>query len=238
MKESKKFRELQKETYAQLAGKFDKVQKRKNRNHYNKIKKIINFLDIKDNEKVLEIGVGTGIHAEYLFNNCHKNFIFYGVDLSKEMLLQTRKKLGNKKNIKLRIMDGENLKFKDNSFDKVYISGSLHHYNNPEKGISEILRVLKKGGKFCIMEPNYIFPTNLYSAHFIKEEKNMKLMKRKNFLRWLSKKNVNFKFVNFAYTPPFPKSFIPMYNVLDKILFNIPLLNKLSIMVFISGRKK
>tara|TARA_Y100000034_G_C6888497_1_gene408330 strand:+ start:231 stop:950 length:720 start_codon:yes stop_codon:yes gene_type:complete len=237
MKKKNEFKELQKKTYAQLAKDFDKVQKRENRNHYNKIKKIKDFLDIKDNDKVLEIGIGTGIHAEYLLNNCHKKFTFYGIDLSKEMLLKTRKKLGNKKNVKLKVMDGESLKFKEDSFNKIYISGSLHHYDNPEKGILEILRVLKKGGKFCIMEPNYIFPTNLYSAKFIKEEKNMKFMRRKNFIKWLSNRCVNFKLINFAYTPPFPRILIPMYNILDKILVKIPILNKFSVMLFISGKK-
>jgi ubiquinone/menaquinone biosynthesis C-methylase UbiE len=217
------FKKIQVENYQGLASRFDKKQKRENRNHINKIKAISNFLEIKKGDKVLEIGIGTGIHAKYLLENNKENFKFIGVDLSKEMLKQSKEKLKNFKNISLQVMDGAHLKFKDNTFDKVYISGSLHHYLDPETGIREIVRVLKKGGKFCIMEPNYIFPTNFYSANTIKEERNMKLMKEKNFIRWMSNKKIKYQMTNFAYTPPIPKSFIPIYDQIDKIIVNIPI---------------
>jgi len=234
---SDNFKKLQIEAYKGLAKDFDVKQKRENRNHLNKIKAISKFLDIKKGDKVLELGVGTGIHAKYLIGN-NKNFYFYGVDLSPDMIKESRKKLKKLKNIKLLVMDGENLTFKDNYFDKVFISGSLHHYDNPKKGINEILRVLKKEGKFCIMEPNYYFPTNFYAANTISEEKNMALMKKNNFKRWF--KELEFKYyqlTNFAYTPPFPKFLIPIYDKLDKVIEKIPILNKFSIMVFVKGVK-
>jgi ubiquinone/menaquinone biosynthesis C-methylase UbiE len=233
-----KFKKSQEKYYQNLAKKFDLEQKRENRNHINKIKAISNFLDIKKGDKVLEIGVGTGIHGSYLLKLNKIKFIFTGVDLSKEMLIEARKKLKKYSNVKLKQMDGENLKFKDNYFDKVYISGSLHHFPNPKKGIEEILRILKKGGKFCIMEPNYYFPTNYYSANTITEEKNIRLMKRKNFKEWLVNKKINYTIKNFAYTPPFPKFLIPMYNILDKVISKIPILNRLSVMLFIKGMKR
>jgi len=230
------FKELQKESYAKLAKNFDSVQKRENRNHINKIIKISKFLNIRKRDRVLEIGVETGIHANYLLNMNKIKFEFIGVDFSEEMLSEAKKKLKDYK-IKLQQMDGENLKFKDNYFDKVYISGSLHHFSNPQRGINEILRVLKKNGKFCIMEPNYYFPTNFYSAHVIKEEKNIKLMKRQNFKKWLSNKKINYRIKNFAYTPPFPKFLIPLYNIIDKMLNLMPILGRLSVMLFITGEK-
>jgi len=231
------FKKMQIESYRKLAGNFDKDQKRDNRNHINKVKSISKFLDIKKGDKVLEIGVGTGIHAKYLLENNRVDFSFTGIDLSKDMLEESKKKLKNYKNVELLEMDGEHLRFNHNTFDKIYISGSLHHYDNPQKGISEILRVLKQGGKFCIMEPNYYFPTNLYPANFIPEEKNIKLMKRKNFKKWLENKNINYKMINFAYTPPFPKKLIPTYDILDKMINKTPIIKRLSVMLFIKGEK-
>lgn len=231
------FKNQQKDHYKQLANKFDAEQNRDNRNHRNKIFAISDFLDIKENEKVLEVGIGTGIHAKYLLQ-LNKNFYFTGVDLSADMLGEAQKKLKDFDNISLKEMDGENLDFEEGTFDKVYISGSLHHYPNPEKGISEILRVLKKGGKFCIMEPNHLFPTNFIAARRVEEEKNIRLMKVKNFKKWLSPhKDIKYKIINFAYTPPFPKFMLPFFNLADKIIKYLYPLNKVSVMLFICGQK-
>ena len=170
------------------------------------------------------------------------DFNFFGIDLSDHMLKVAAEKLKSKKNIRLMNMPGESLEFKKDTFDKVYISGSLHHFEDPYKGVLEILRVLKKGGKFCIMEPNYFFPTNIRAAHFVDEEIHMQLMKRGNFKKWFREAARIYKFeyniINFAYTPPFPKSLIPLYDVLDRIIHRIPGLNRLSVMLFICGSKQ
>jgi len=233
------FKEKQRTLYKEIASQFDSKQKRDNRNHRNKIFATNNFLDIQNNDRVLEIGVGSGIHAHYMVSlNLNKEFSFVGVDYSSDMLNVSKEKLIKFNNVELHEMDGEKLLFEDESFDKVYISGSLHHFPNPEKGISELLRDLKKTGKFCIMEPNYIFPTNFYACHKIEEEKNKRLMRRDNFKKWLSKhRNVSYKIVNFAYTPPFPKIFIPIYNLLDMFISYLYPLNRLSVMLFVMGDK-
>lgn len=234
---SQEFFDLQIETYKNIAGNFDKDQDRNNRNHLNKIKAINKFLKIENREKVLEIGIGTGIHAKYLLDfNKDKIFDFYGVDISQDMLNEAKNRLNEK--VKLISMVGEDLKFENNFFDKIYISGSLHHFSNPELGISEFLRVLKPGGKFCIMEPNILFPTNFIATCRFPEEIHMRLMKRSNFKKWLNKHNdVECDIINFAYTPPFPKSFIGFFDIIDKIIFKIPILKRFSVMLFAQGIK-
>jgi ubiquinone/menaquinone biosynthesis C-methylase UbiE len=231
------FQNLQIKTYKKLASKFDKEQNRDNRNHLNKIKAINNFLKIENEEKILEIGIGTGIHAKYLLDfNKDKNFDFYGIDISQDMLNEAKKRLGE--GVRLIPMSGEGIKFGDDYFDKIYISGSLHHFNDPGLGIREILRVLKPGGKFCIMEPNILFPTNFIASRTLPEEINMRLMNGSNFKKWLSRyDNVKYEITNFAYTPPFPKSLIGFYDIFDKIISKIPLLKRFSVMLFIRGSK-
>ena len=237
MNELSNFKKIQVETYSKLADSFDKKQKRENRNHINKINAIRDFFNIQRKDRVLELGVGTGIHAYHLLKSAPKDVSYYGIDLSESMLEQSKKRLSEFKNVKLLSMEGENLKFKNNFFDKVFISGSLHHFEIPQKGISEMIRVLKKGGRFCIMEPNYMFPTNFISSIVLPEEKNISLMKKRLFKKWLNHKNVSYNIENFAYTPPFPKIFIPFYNILDKIIAKIPVINKISVMLFVKGIK-
>ena len=224
--------ELQEDTYKTLAGDFDNT--RNNRNHINKIKAINNFFQLQPGQKILEVGVGTGIHASYIVEQ-NPDVFFYGADISDDMLEVAKKKLPQKSTL-LKMM-GEELKFEDNFFDAVYISGSLHHFANPKAGINELLRVCKKEGKFCIMEPNIIFPTNLRAAYTMPEERNMRLMTKRNFKKWLEDLPVSYSIKNFAYTPPFPVFLLPLFNIMDKIIKYIPLLNKISVMLFVSGKK-
>src|SRR3989338_7789765 len=123
-----KFSKLQRESYTRLASNFDCFQRRENRNHLNKIKAISSFLNVNEGDNVLEIGVGTGIHANYFLKLNNFNFNFIGIDLSYDMLIESKKKLMGFDNVTLKQMDGENLHFKNETFDKVYISGSLHHF--------------------------------------------------------------------------------------------------------------
>ena len=67
----------------------------------------------------------------------------------------------------------------------------------------------------------------------------MRLMKRGNFKKWLNKySDVEYDIINFAYTPPFPKSLIGFFDIIDKILFKIPILKRFSVMLFVKGCKK
>jgi ubiquinone/menaquinone biosynthesis C-methylase UbiE len=72
----------------------------------------------------------------------------YGIDISQESIENMA--LGIK-NAKLKRANGESLPFEDNYFDEVHVGGVLHHMNW-QKGLSEIVRVLKPGGKIYILE--------------------------------------------------------------------------------------
>ncbi len=78
-----------------------------------------------------------------------------GLDISKEMIAVGNKKLEKKgldKKIKLIIGDSENLEFEDERFDAVTVSFGVRNFENLEKGLSEIFRVLKKDGRLMILE--------------------------------------------------------------------------------------
>jgi ubiquinone/menaquinone biosynthesis C-methylase UbiE len=49
--------------------------------------------------------------------------------------------------------DADALPFKPNSFDRAFVSFSLHHFSNPTGVVQEVLRVLKNGGRFVVLDP-------------------------------------------------------------------------------------
>jgi len=101
-------------------------------------------------KRILEIGCGLGSYATSV---ALKGAKVSAIDIS-EYAIKEAKKRCNNENLKIdfRIMDAENLKFKDNEFDLVYGLAILHHLNL-KAVIPEIHRVLRKGGKAIFIEP-------------------------------------------------------------------------------------
>ena len=78
-----------------------------------------------------------------------------GVDLSEGMLAVMREKVakaGLADMISIEEGDGEALRFPDNTFDRVTIAFGIRNFENREKGLREMLRVLKPGGRLVILE--------------------------------------------------------------------------------------
>lgn len=124
---------------------------------------------IKNEEnKILEISIGTGDNAIILGKKCtHSNII--GVDISKEMLDICIKRIKTEKinNVSAILMDGTSLTFSNNSFDYVILSLILHEV--PEKTLTKLLeeskRVLKPSGRILIVEwekPNSLLKKPLF----------------------------------------------------------------------------
>ncbi|AHF80772.1 class I SAM-dependent methyltransferase [Thermococcus paralvinellae] len=100
--------------------------------------------------KVLEVGVGTGKNLPYY----PKGVEVIGIDFSKGMLEKAdrrRKELGLE-NVKLMLMDAQNLEFEDNTFDTVVSTFVFCTVPDPIKGLKEVYRVLKPGGKAIFLE--------------------------------------------------------------------------------------
>ena len=99
--------------------------------------------------KILEIGVGTGSG----FNDYPPRQQIVGVDTSQEMLRRAEQKRNNYDGqIELRKEDVQNLSFKDEAFDTVFSSWVFCSVTDPAKGLSEVRRVLKKGGQLLMLE--------------------------------------------------------------------------------------
>ena len=114
-----------------------------------------NVVPYKDSEltkKEQVAGMFNDIAGRYDFLN---RFLSAGIDISDGMLDIGRKKiekLGLQNKIELLNGDSEAINFPDNSFDAVTVAFGVRNFQHLEKGLSEIKRVLKPGGKLVVLE--------------------------------------------------------------------------------------
>ena len=116
-------------------------------------KKAISQLKADQPKLILDVATGTADFAiEALKLNPEK---VIGVDISEGMLEIGRKKLRRKKlddRIELRKGDSEKLLFDDNNFDAIIVSFGVRNFENLNKGLADMYRVLKPGGKLVVVE--------------------------------------------------------------------------------------
>ncbi len=136
------------------------------------IKKLNSDSQIPLNEIIiLDVATGTGDMAIELSKLNPASIT--GVDIAEEMLSIARKKAEEKGlSIVFQIGDSEALDFSDRSFDYVTVAFGVRNYEDLEKGISEMYRVLKPGGYLLILEfsqPSGImgFLYNFYSKRIL-----------------------------------------------------------------------
>lgn len=115
----------------------------------NSRKKSIESLDIKEEDKVLIVGAGTGLDLEFLPKNCK----IVATDITPSMI-EKLKKENAKLNLTVDalVMDGHSLDFTDNSFDIIILHLILAVIPDPIKCIKEAERVLKNGGQIAIFD--------------------------------------------------------------------------------------
>ena len=132
-------------------------------------KRLIEIMNINSNDKVIDVGSGTGDLTKIILKE-NKNVLIYSVDLNLEMLNEAKKQFNNqqKKNIKFINANAENLPFENNFFDKYVISFCLRNITYIEKALHESFRVLKPGGIFYCLEfsaPTSNLMNKIYSKY-------------------------------------------------------------------------
>lgn len=95
---------------------------------------------------VLVVGCGNGSEAAFLSCFFHSKVV--GIDLEDDFDPEAAA------DADLRVMDATELEFDNDTFDLVYSFHALEHIEDPERALSEMQRVLRPGGFYCIGTPN------------------------------------------------------------------------------------
>jgi demethylmenaquinone methyltransferase/2-methoxy-6-polyprenyl-1,4-benzoquinol methylase len=116
-------------------------------------KKVLQIVKASNPKTILDIATGTGDLAILMAETKAEKII--GLDISVGMLEVGKQKIAAKKlsqKIEMMVGDSEKMPFEDNTFDAITVAFGIRNFENLEKGLAEILRVLKPNGTFVILE--------------------------------------------------------------------------------------
>jgi ubiquinone/menaquinone biosynthesis C-methylase UbiE len=131
--------------YSRIAGIYDTIEMPMEKLFSGSRKELMREV----NGRVLEVGVGTGKNLEYYPAGVRVT----AIDFSPRMIDKAREKAAKiDRDIDLQVMDIQDMKFPDNSFDTVLTSCVFCSVPDPVKGLKEIRRVCKSGGKVVMLE--------------------------------------------------------------------------------------
>ncbi len=149
------------------------------------------------NLKIVDLGCGAGNTMELLLKRSKE---MVGVEASKTMVDICKKKFKKNKKVKLVLSSVTNVPvLKADYFDVVILRMSLHHIKEKKKVLGEVKRVLKKNGKFILIDQYYLnwfnyyfreifvlifkFDTHLLDHYMLSEEENVNLLKDFKFVK-------------------------------------------------------
>ncbi len=167
----------------------------------NNLDGVISFLESRFNlteGKILDFGCGWGTDLIFCLK---KGYNAFGIDVSKDkakfhvLRVQTKNypKIWLERFI---LSEGEDLPFKSETFDFVYSNQVIEHVKEPEKCISEIFRVLKKGGILYIRAPDY--KSSFFEPHYrVLWFPFLNRRTAKIYIKFLGKPCDGLKFINF-----------------------------------------
>ncbi|HZB25721.1 MAG TPA: methyltransferase domain-containing protein [Vicinamibacterales bacterium] len=119
----------------------------------------IKRMDIQPGERVLEVGVGTGINLSLYPSDCHVT----GIDFSSSMLEKARERAARKElPVRLLQMDAADLRFADDAFDIVYAPYLISVVPDPVRVAREMRRVCRPGGRIIFLN-HFLSPNPILS---------------------------------------------------------------------------
>ncbi len=132
-------------------------------------KRVVQLANVKSGDRALDLCCGTGDISFALATNGAETI---GLDFSEKMLAVAQSRFQNSKlkiqNLKFLQGDAQQLPFGDNSFDAVTIGYGLRNLANLDRGLDEMIRVAKPGGRIISLDfgkpPNFLW-RKIYFAH-------------------------------------------------------------------------
>ena len=133
-------------------------------------KAVRTIVDTNQPIQVLDVATGTADFAIAVSKKAAQGSYITGIDLSEGMLEVGKAKCQGMP-IDLEVGDAENLRFANETFDRVCVAFGVRNFENLMKGLQEMRRVLKSGGKLVILELSYPknkFIFSLYKFYSLK----------------------------------------------------------------------
>jgi len=132
--------------YSNYAGVYDQIF---GRIFHESRESAVRRLGVKPAERILEVGIGTGISLPLYPSHCS----VVGIDLSAGMLekAQQRQEIHNLKHVELHRMDAGAMEFADDSFDTVMAAYVVTAVPDYRKVMSEMIRVCRPGGRIILL---------------------------------------------------------------------------------------
>jgi len=138
--------EGQKEFFNKLAGEWDTITI----HDENKVRYITSLLSLDGNERILDVGAGTGVMVPFYKEHITTGSVL-AIDFSENMISQCRKKFppSEHPNVAFEVADVYDLKF-EKEFDVVMCYSCFPHFTDHQRAIDIFARSLRQGGKFAI----------------------------------------------------------------------------------------
>jgi demethylmenaquinone methyltransferase/2-methoxy-6-polyprenyl-1,4-benzoquinol methylase len=120
-----------------------------------KIVNFLNLLEIKNGDKILDVGSGTGVLIPFLDEKVGKEGVITAIDFSENMIEIARDKYPSKSypNVKFKVDDATKINLNP-TYDTIICYSSFPHFTNKEKAIDNLSKGLKKGGNLIIAHPD------------------------------------------------------------------------------------
>lgn len=148
----KELKELESQLGCPTGEKGKEVAKNMNESNIDMTLASLDALKLRDENTVLEIGHGNCGHLNQVLKQA-ENINYFGLEISETMLNEAKRinaTVLTKNNVTFQVYDGENLPFKNNTFDKIFTVNTLYFWQQPIKMLNEIGRVLKIDGVFAL----------------------------------------------------------------------------------------
>lgn len=199
---------------------------------------------LKAGAHIADLGCGSGIFTDLLRR---RGYQCTGIDLSPVLIQIARR---NFPGIEFLEGDVERLPFADASFDGILLGGVLHHLPQPARCAAEAMRVLRPGGKFVAFDPNRMNPfvylyrdrsSPFYSPIGVTENERPVLANEiaATFRRAGFRVGSEFHSgLTYRYTAsPTAHRLLPVYNLIDRLVFRPAFMRRLRAFVFTYGEK-
>lgn len=147
-------------------------------------KNSIQFLEVENNDAVLELGHGNCGHLEFILA-VSSDVRYFGLEISETMWREAQKII-TKGQAKFKLYDGITIPYPDNYFNRIFTVNSIYFWSNPEELIKEIERVLKVDGVLVLTYADKSFMKHL---PFVGDK--FKLFDKEDILKLAEKVNLS-----------------------------------------------